>query len=241
MSVLAALRGALIVSVQVPRGSPHDDSGAIAAMSVAALEAGAAGLRIESVAHLKAVRARSAAPIIGIIKREYAGFAPYITPTLREVREVLSAGVEIVAFDATGRARPDGSTTRAFVEEIWRGSALAMADCALGEDGRIAREDGADILATTLCGYTQRTRGVALPSYQLVRELATFAAFTICEGGIATPEGGRAALAAGADAIVVGAAISGSLPERDPDRAVAERTRAFVEALGASGAGSASI
>ncbi len=210
-------------------------------MCAAAIDAGAAGVRVESSAHLKAVRARIDAPIIGIIKREYVGYEPYITPTLADVREVLSTGVEIVAFDATRRTRPDASTTEAFVARIWGAGALAMADCALAEDGRYAREDGVDILATTLCGYTERTRGIRLPSYQLVRELTTFGAFTICEGGIVTPEDGRAALAAGADAIVVGTAITGSLPERKPERIVAERTRAFVAALHASGAGSASI
>lgn len=210
-------------------------------MCAAAIEAGAAGVRVESATHLKAVRASISAPIIGIVKRAYVGFEPYITPTLADVRDVLAVGVEIVAFDATRRPRPDGSTTEAIVAAICGGGALAMADCALGEDGRRARDDGANILATTLCGYTERTRGAQLPSYELVRELATFSAFTMCEGGIATPEEGRAALAAGADAIVVGAAITGSLPECKPERIVAERTRTFVAALGASGAGSARI
>lgn len=221
MSILDSLRGKLIVSVQAPRGSALDDPVAIAAIAAAACEANAQGVRIESVAHLNAVRARLGVPIVGLIKREYAGFGPYITPTLREVREVLSTGAEIVAFDASGRPRPDGSTDEEMVAEIRRGGALAMADCALPRDGPRARDAGSDILATTLCGYTDETRGAALPALGLVRDLATFGAFVICEGGITKPENGRAALDAGADAIVVGTAIT----------AVARLTRSFADAL----------
>ncbi len=221
MSVVDSLRGKLIVSVQAPRGSALDDPQAIAAMAAAACEAGAAGVRIESVLHLQAVRARLRAPIVGLIKREYAGFAPYITPTLAQVREVLATGAEIVAFDATSRSRPDGSTLEQIVAEIRRGGALAMADCADAGDARRAREAGAEILATTLCGYTDETRGAPLPALALVREIATIGGFIICEGGISTPASGRAALAAGANAIVVGTAITG----------VAQRTRAFAAEL----------
>lgn len=221
MSVLDAIRGQLIVSVQAPHGSALDDPEAIAAMAAAACEGGAAAVRIESVAHLKAVRARLGCPIIGLVKREYSGFAPYITPTLAEVREILATGVEIVAFDATPRPRPDGSTLEAIVAEIHRGGALAMADCSAASDARRARDAGAEILATTLCGYTEETRGSPLPALALVRELATFDACVICEGGITTPASGRMALAAGAHAIVVGTAITG----------VAHLTRAFAAEL----------
>ncbi|HEY9084979.1 MAG TPA: putative N-acetylmannosamine-6-phosphate 2-epimerase [Candidatus Tyrphobacter sp.] len=221
MSVLDALRGQLIVSVQAPHGSALDDPQAIAAIAAAACEAGAAAVRIESVAHLKAARARLGVPIIGLIKREYAGFAPYITPTLAEVRAVLACGTEIVAFDATSRPRPDGSTVEAIVAAVGHGGALAMADCSDASDARRARDAGAEILATTLCGYTDETRGAPAPALALVRELATIGGFVVCEGGITTPASGRAALDAGAQAIVVGTAITG----------VAKLTRAFAAGL----------
>ncbi len=236
--VLARLRGNLIVSVQVPRGSQLARPENIAAMAAAAVEAGAAGVRIESVAHLEAVRARIGVPVIGIIKREYDGFLPYITPTLADVREVLATGAEIVAFDATRRPRPDGSTTDAIVAEIHRAGALAMADCARGGDGRDARAAGADILATTLCGYTEGTRGAELPALQLAGELATFGAFAVCEGGIADPERARAGLEAGADAVVVGTAITGAAHDAET---VFRRTRSFVAALRGEREGSARI
>jgi N-acylglucosamine-6-phosphate 2-epimerase len=231
MSPLATLRGRLVVSVQLPRDTPLGTPRAIAALAVAAVEAGAAGVRIESVANLEAVRAAVDVPIIGIIKQEYPGFEPYITPTLNEVRAVVETGAEIVAFDATRRKRPDGSTTERIVSAIRHGRAIAMADCARTADGRDACRAGAGILATTLCGYTPLTRGAALPASELAGELATFGAFVICEGGVSSAQDCSAALAAGADAIVVGTAITRELSVATAEETVAQRTRAFTAAL----------
>lgn len=208
MTLLDGLHGRLIVSVQARAGSALDEPGVLAAMAAAAAENGAAGLRAQGVANLRAIRARVALPIIGIIKRDYAGYEPYITPTLREVREVLCSGAQIVAFDATQRARPQATSVAQLVEAIHAGGALAMADCASAADGARAKAAGADVLATTLCGYTKETQGHVLPALDLVGELARLNAFVICEGGIHAPQSGRAALDAGADAVVVGTAIT---------------------------------
>lgn len=208
MTLLEKLRGGLIVSVQARAGSALDDPQVLAALARAAQENGAAGVRIQGVRNLEAVRARVQVPIVGIIKREYPGFEPYITPTLREVREVLACGAEIVAFDATERRHPDGAEIAALIAEIHRGGALAMADCALPSDGAAARAAGADIVATTLCGYTKETAGMSLPALETVRSFAQLGAFAICEGGIHAPAAAAAALQAGADAVVVGTAIT---------------------------------
>ena len=208
MKVLDRLRGGLIVSVQAREGSALDDAQVLAAMARAAQENGAAGVRIQGVRNLEAVRRRVDVPVIGIIKRQYDGFEAYITPTLTEVREVLACGAEIVAFDATGRPHPDGTTVPALVAAIHAGGALAMDDCALSEDGVCAVAAGADIVATTLTGYTKETQGISLPALGLVRDLREMEAFVICEGGIHAPAQAAEALAAGADAVVVGTAIT---------------------------------
>ncbi|HZT11270.1 MAG TPA: putative N-acetylmannosamine-6-phosphate 2-epimerase [Candidatus Baltobacteraceae bacterium] len=208
MSVLDRLRGGLIVSVQARAGSALDDPHVLAAMALCAQQNGAAGVRIQGAANLRAVRARVTVPIVGIVKREYDGFEPYITPTLREVREILECGAEIVALDATARPRPEGLSLPALVAAIQDGGALAMADCARAADGVAAAAAGAEIVATTLCGYTKETAGAALPALDLVRELRGLESFVICEGGIHSPDAARAARAAGADAVVVGTAIT---------------------------------
>ena len=208
MSVLDRLAGGLIVSVQARPGSPLDDPGILSAMALAAQENGAAGVRIQGAANLRAVRARVTIPIVGLVKREYDGFEPYITPTLREVREILECGAEIVAFDATARPRPEGVTLPSLIAAIRRDGALAMADCARAADGVAAVAAGADIVATTLCGYTKETADAVLPALDLVRELRGLESFVVCEGGIHSPDAARSARTAGADALVVGTAIT---------------------------------
>lgn len=208
MSPLDSLRRGLIVSVQAWRGSALDEPAIIAAMATAAQEGGAVGVRIEGVPDLRAVRARVRLPIVGLIKREYPGFEPYITPTLAEVRAVIETGAEIVAFDATDRSRPDGSSAGNLIAAIHSAGRLAMADCATAADAAAAVQVGADAVATTLCGYTAQTKGHALPALNVVAELARLPAFCVCEGGIRVPAQVRAALDAGADAVVVGTAIT---------------------------------
>jgi N-acylglucosamine-6-phosphate 2-epimerase len=206
--VLNALRGRLIVSVQADADSPLNGPETIALTARAAVASGAAGVRVEGLARIAAVRRALAVPIVGIVKRAYDGFAPYITATEREVAEAVAAGAEIVAFDATDRARPDGRDVAAVVAGIRARGALAMADCATAGDVARAVAAGAEIVATTLCGYTEETRKAALPALDLVRACAASGAFAICEGGVATPDDLRAAFAAGAHAVVVGTAIT---------------------------------
>jgi N-acylglucosamine-6-phosphate 2-epimerase len=208
MSLFDAMRGGLIVSVQAWHGSALDDPHVIAAMARAAEANGAVALRIEGVEHLRAVRACVALPIVGLIKREYPGFEPYITPTLDEVREVLECGAEIVAFDATSRRRPGGTELRRVIAAIHAEGRLALADCADAADARAATDVGADAVATTLCGYTPETAARRLPALDLVAEFAALRCFRICEGGVRSPREVRAALDAGADAVVVGSAIT---------------------------------
>ena len=226
MKVLDRLRGGLIVSVQAWSGSAIDDPYVLAAMAAAAQANGAAGVRIQGVANMEAVRKRVSVPMIGIIKREYPGFDPYITPTLEEVTAIARCGAEIIAFDATGRQRPGGLRVEAIVNAIHEAGLLAMADCASAADALCAQGAGADIVASTLCGYTTETKGHTLPALDVVREMSELDAFVICEGGVRTPEQVAQALASGADAVVVGTAITnvdaqvreftGSLPNKSP-------------------------
>ena len=208
MSLLERLRRGLIVSVQAWRGSALDDPYVIAAMAAAAEASGAVAVRIASTDHLRAVRARVSLPIIGLIKREYSGFETYITPTLEEVRAVVDAGAEIVAFDATGRRASGGTEVGDLVAAIHAERRLALADCSTVADAIAAIGVGADIVATTLCGYTAETAGQALPALHLVRELASLRCFNLCEGGVRAPADVRAAFDAGADAVCVGSAIT---------------------------------
>jgi len=208
MNRLDRLRGGLIVSVQATLGSHIDKPVVLAAMAAAAEANGAVAVRMQGVENLKAVRKGLGIPLIGLIKRDYDGYRPYITPTLLEVQEAIEARADIVAFDATDLPHPGGTTVSSLVAAIHAGGKLAMADCATLDDGLAAVSAGADIVATTLCGYTPATEGQELPALRLVAEFANLGTFVIAEGGIARPQGVADAFAAGADAVVVGTAIT---------------------------------
>jgi N-acylglucosamine-6-phosphate 2-epimerase len=208
MNVLEQLRGGLIVSVQAWGGSRIDDPQVLAAMAAAAEANGAVGVRMQGVANLKAARRKLAIPVIGLIKRDYAGFRPYITPTLLEVEEAIDARADVVAIDATHLPHPGQVSVAELIDAIHAAGKLAMADCATLEDARAAVAAGANIVATTLCGYTPATEGEELPALALVAELAKLGTFVIAEGGIHRPQGVTEAFAAGADAVVVGTAIT---------------------------------
>ena len=99
-ALLERLRGGLIVSVQAEPDSVLNTPEAIALLSRCAVQNGAAGLRIEGEARIRAVRsALPDVPLIGILKRSHPGFEPYITSTVAEIAAVGAAGAGIVAFD----------------------------------------------------------------------------------------------------------------------------------------------
>ncbi|HEY0797905.1 MAG TPA: N-acetylmannosamine-6-phosphate 2-epimerase [Candidatus Baltobacteraceae bacterium] len=206
--ILERLRGGLIVSVQANDDSLLNEPQAIALLARVAVANGAAGVRIEGVERIRAVRAVVTLPIIGIIKQRYDGFEPYITSTIEELHAVVDAGADIVAFDATDRPRFGGAPTSALVQAVHAHERLAMADCATLSDGRLACAARADIVATTLAGYTLATQGRHLPALDLVEALAAEHGFAVCEGGVAHPSQVRDALRAGAAAVVVGTAIT---------------------------------
>jgi N-acylglucosamine-6-phosphate 2-epimerase len=204
-SVLARLRGGLIVSCQPVVGGPLDRPEIVAALALAALEGGAVGLRIEGLANLRAVRPVTDAPIIGLIKRDMDGFDPRITPTLADVEGLVAEEADIIAVDATDRARP--VPVADLLGAILSAGRIAMADCATAEEARVARGMGAHITGSTLSGYTGGAVPDA-PDLDLVRAMAGQGGFIMAEGRYHRPEQAAAALRAGADAVVVGSAIT---------------------------------
>lgn len=208
------LQGGLIVSVQAPEGSPMRDPQVIAAMAEASLANGALGVRLESPEHIGAVRRRCPeALIVGLWKRTYAASPVYITPGWREIEAVWSAGADVVAIDATERPRPGGEALAELVRRARQElGATLMADVASVEQGLQAAEHGCNWVGTTLFGYTEASSHQQPPAWGLLQPLRQSlpeAVTLICEGGIASAEAARRALATGADAVVVGTAITG--------------------------------
>lgn len=210
--LLESLHGGLIVSCQAAPGSPMDSPEILAAFARCAELAGAVGIRANHGPNIAAIASMVNLPIIGIKKREVRGFEVYITPEWEDVLEVHRAGARTIALDATNRPRPGpqdfAALTRRIHDEL---GALVMADVSTFDEGVAAAESGADIVATTMSGYTPYTedKKAGGPDLVLVSQLS--AALTtpiICEGRIHTPDQARAALEAGAYAVVVGTAIT---------------------------------
>ncbi len=206
-----SLAGGLIVSCQAPVNSPLHAPAVIAAMAEAAVNQGAVAVRIDTPAHVAAVRQRVAVPIIGLWKQVIPGFEVYITPQFHHASAIAEAGADIVAIDATQRDRPGGETVTALVDRIHQELGKpVMADIDTLANAIAAAQAGADILGTTLYGYTHETKGQSPPGFALLTAMVKeLDAFLICEGGIATPAMARQALELGADAVVVGTAITG--------------------------------
>jgi N-acylglucosamine-6-phosphate 2-epimerase len=208
------VRGGLIVSVQAPLGSPLRDSHVIAAMAEACLANGAVGVRLESPEHISAVRQRCpAALIVGLWKQTFDHSDVYITPGWHEVQSVWAAGADIVALDATDRSRPDGDSLEILMRRIQQELSIpVMADVDSLNSGLKAAELGCTWVGTTLYGYTKLTNAFHPPAWELLPQLRAelpVDVLLICEGGISSSTDAAKALCDGADAVVVGTAITG--------------------------------
>ena len=186
----------------------------IAAMAEASLNNGAVAVRLESPQHIGAVRRRCPeALIVGLWKRSFADSPVYITPGWEEIEAVWAAGADVIALDATERHRPQGQDLAQLLERARTElGALLMADVDSLANGLRAAELGCHWVGTTLFGYTEATAQQAPPAFELLaplRQQLPESVLLICEGGIASPQQACDALSQGADAVVVGTAITG--------------------------------
>jgi N-acylglucosamine-6-phosphate 2-epimerase len=202
----------LIVSCQAPTDSPLHNPIVIAAMAKAAMNQGAVGIRIDTPDHIKAVRLECpTAPIIGLWKQQILGYEVYITPQFCHAEAIAIAGADIIAIDATLRQRPGGETVEGLITRIHQELGKpVMADIDTMESAIAAVAAGADLVGTTLYGYTNQTKHLKPPGFDLLVQLVEkLEVPVICEGGISTPEMAKEALKLGGYAVVVGTAITG--------------------------------
>jgi N-acylglucosamine-6-phosphate 2-epimerase len=198
-----------VVSCQAGPDSPLHGPEAMALMARAAVAGGAAAIRANGPRDVAAVRAAVDVPVLGINKLGDP-HGVFITPGVDAAEAVVAAGAHVVAIDGTLRPRPDGRPLREHVAEIHeRLGVEVMADVDTLEAGMAAREAGADIVATTLSGYTAAGAPPEAPDVALVAALSSsLDCPVVAEGRYATPDDARAAFAAGAHAVVVGTAIT---------------------------------
>ncbi|TMV17992.1 N-acetylmannosamine-6-phosphate 2-epimerase [Paenibacillus thermoaerophilus] len=206
------MKHGLIVSCQALPDEPLHSSYIMARMAVAAKEGGACAIRSNSGADVRSIREATGLPVIGLVKRDYPDSEIYITATRREVDELIEAGADMIALDATLRPRPNGEKLSDLIAYVKSRGALVMADISTLDEAVEAAMLGADCVSTTLSGYTPYSPKLEGPDLGLVRdavrELSPRGVPVIAEGRIWDPADAARALEAGAYAVVVGSAIS---------------------------------
>lgn len=208
--IIQQLKGGLIVSCQARANQPFNSPELLAEMAKAAQLGGAVAIRANGPANIAAMVKVVALPILGINKITYPGSDVYITPTPDAAKAVATEGCQIIAIDGTDRARPEGWILKELIAAIKRECQLpVMADISTYEEGVAAAQAGADLVATTLSGYTPYSPKLEGPDLELVRRLAAdLSVPVIAEGRINSPEQVSECFEAGAFAVVVGRAIT---------------------------------
>lgn len=203
----------LIVSCQALPAEPLHSSFIMGRMALAAKEGGAAGIRANTKEDIAEIRKNVDLPIIGIVKRDYPDCKVYITPTMKEIDELMEVKPEIIAIDATKDLRPNGVAVDEFYAQIREKypNQLLMADCSTYEEAKHADELGFDFIGTTLVGYTEQSKDMKIEQndFELIKKIVKNVKHNvIAEGNINTPEKVKRVMQLGVFSIVVGSAIT---------------------------------
>ena len=210
---IKALKGQLIVSCQALPQEPLHSSFIMGRMARAAKEGGAAGIRANTKEDIKEIQEVTGLPIIGIVKRDYSDSEVYITPTMKEIEELMEVKPEIVAIDATGALRPGNVTLADFFHQIKEKypEQKLMADCSTIEEAFFADELGFDFIGTTMVGYTPQSRGMKIEAndFEILRTILKKVKHpVIAEGNVNSPEKAKRVIELGSYAVVVGSSIT---------------------------------
>lgn len=210
---VASLKGKLIVSCQALPHEPLHSSFIMGRMALAAKEGGAFGIRANTKEDIAEIKKNVDLPIIGIVKRDYEDSEVYITPTMKEIEELMEVSPEIIAMDATGAKRPGGISLEDFFREVKKRypNQLFMADCSTVEEALFADELGFDFISPTMVGYTPQSRHLKIADndFEIIRTLVEKAKHpVIAEGNINTPEKAKRVIELGCFSTVVGSIIT---------------------------------
>ena len=182
--MIKSLKNKVIVSVQAMPNEPLYKEDCMFAMMQSVVNGGASALRVAGARDVKNAKTLGI-PVIGLTKPdglpENWKEIVYITPTLKEVNELIDAGADVVAFD--------GATY---------------------DEAMYCAELGVDIISTTLSGYTQESLSDSdTPDFELLQKIVENTDVpVILEGRIWEPSQVDKAFELGAYCVVIGSAIT---------------------------------
>ena len=203
------IKGGLIVSCQAHGDHPLRDSRLLSALAQCAERGGAAAIRADGPEDIGRIKKDVSLPIVGIYKVPVAGKRFFITSSFEHAVQVVEAGADAVALEATYENRPDADELRDLIRKIREDLRVpVMADVSGVEEGLRASDMGADLVATTLSGYTSESPSLETPDFELVGTLAKEGIRTVAEGHVRTPEQVKKLFESGAHSVVVGTAIT---------------------------------
>ena len=211
--IIDKLKNKVIVSVQAMPSEPLYQEECMAAMMKSVVKGGASALRVAGVRDVKLAKKLFNIPVIGITKPEV--IPPnwrdivYITPTIMDAKDLIQADADIIALDGTSRPRGEHNLKQ-IIKFIKINRKLVMADISTLSEGIAARLLGADIVSTTLSGYTQNSPEISdKPDFALLKSLVEAVDCpVVLEGRIWTPEQVDMAFELGAHSVVIGSAIT---------------------------------
>lgn len=211
--MIKSLKNKVIVSVQAMPNEPLYKEDCMFAMMQSVVNGGASALRVAGARDVKNAKTLGI-PVIGLTKPdglpENWKEIVYITPTLKEVNELIDAGADVVAFDGTRRPRPNNCTLQEIVSRVKSANRYAMADIATYDEAMYCVELGVDIISTTLSGYTQESLSDSdTPDFELLQKIVENTDVpVILEGRIWEPSQVDKAFELGAHCVVIGSAIT---------------------------------
>ena len=213
--IISKLENKVIVSVQAEGNEPLNKPEHLLALSQTVINGGAGGLRLCGVKNITAIQKSVNVPIIGLTKLEPTPFnwldSVYITATIQDLKELLKTNIDFIAIDGTARVRADNSTLKDQITLIRNAGKVVLCDISTFEEGIYAAELGADMISTTLSGYTKETRFKVNdgPDFDLLEELAEQSSVPIImEGRIWDIKDVKEAFEIGAHAVIIGTAIT---------------------------------
>lgn len=214
-NVLQKLKGIVVVSVQAMPSEPLYPEKCMAAMMKSVVNGGAGALRVAGARDVRNAKNLFNVPVIGLTKPEQIPKnwkeIVYITPNIKDALELIEAGADIIATDGTQRKRPNGESLKDLIKFIHINKKLAMADISTVEEGLKAKKAGADILSTTLAGYTMESLNSPSdePDFELLKQLVEQTNMpVVLEGRIWEPQQVNKAFELGAHCVVIGSAIT---------------------------------